>query len=58
MAIPVFYACEICSALHRWEWNGDCREDAARFSCEELDERYGYGCWEERSMDERVAADG
>lgn len=55
---PVFYDCEICGALHRWEFNGDCREDEGRFSCEGLDALYGRDGWEERSMDERVEADG
>ena len=26
-----FYECGICDCYHLWEWNGDCREDAARF---------------------------
>lgn len=24
------YECGICDCYHPWEWNGDCREDAAR----------------------------
>lgn len=31
-----FYECEICGALHKWEWSGDCRENAARFQLEDL----------------------
>ncbi len=31
--IPVhtLYECGICSSLHRWEFDGDCREDSERF---------------------------
>lgn len=54
---PVFYLCEICGAHHPWKWNGDCREDAARFDYEKLDNSFGSDGWEERSMSERVLAD-
>lgn len=26
-----YYDCGICGAMHRTDWHGDCREDAARF---------------------------
>jgi hypothetical protein len=26
------YECGICNELHPWNWDGDCREDANRFS--------------------------
>lgn len=57
MPKPVFYLCEICGAHHLWDWNGDCRDNSARFDYEKLDKEFGCDGWEERSMDERVAAD-
>lgn len=47
-----FYECGICSCIHPWDWNGDCRDDANRFSLDDLardDELL--------SMDDRVQAD-
>ncbi len=43
-----YYECGICNCLHPLEWNGDCREDAARFAPDELDEFYTSrgGSWE------------
>lgn len=54
---PTFYLCEICGAHHPWGWNGDCRENAARFDYETLDKTFGPNGWDERSMTDRVAAD-
>lgn len=28
------YECGICNNLHRWNWEGDCREDTERFGDE------------------------
>lgn len=28
------YECGICSSLHPWAWQGDCREDANRYADE------------------------
>ena len=57
----VLYECGICSCLHPWEWDGDCREDANRY-CDESDyaERNGIeDVWsiEVREMAERLEAD-
>ncbi len=49
---PRFYECGICGSYHYNYWNGDCREDAARFDVEELDERFGVDGWEEVPMSE------
>ena len=49
---PVFYECDICGSLHRWEFNGDCREDSERFAPDEIPADA-----EVRDMDARVAAD-
>lgn len=43
----IFYECECCGALHSVEWDGDCRQDNARFFAEELDERFGFNGWTE-----------
>jgi hypothetical protein len=43
-----FYECGICSYYHSALWDGDCREDAARFTVEQLDEKFS--CWLEVEM--------
>ena len=42
-----FYLCRICGIYHSINWNGDCREDLARFSAEQLDVDYGWDGWVE-----------
>lgn len=32
----MFYRCGICECTHRWEWNGDCREDSERLNDEDI----------------------
>ena len=54
---PVFYECGICSHCHPWDWDGDCREDAFRFTCDALDDRYGPLGYVLVDMEDRVAAD-
>ena len=55
----VYYECEICDDLHPWEWSGDCRDDANRFTHEDLESIYGDDYWhlDIRTMSERVEAD-
>ncbi len=48
--MPKFYECGICGHWHSLEWNGDCREDDARFFTSDLDERYGPFGWEAVDM--------
>jgi len=48
--LPKFYRCGICDAWHSVQWDGDCREDAARFFADELDKQYGMTGWEEVPM--------
>jgi hypothetical protein len=47
---PQFYDCGICGSMHWSEWNGDCREDQARFDVEDLDKRYSSDGWTEVAM--------
>lgn len=47
-----FYECGICECLHPWDWDGDCREDAARFFSDTIPADA-----EVFSMEDRVAAD-
>jgi hypothetical protein len=47
---PAFYQCGICCAMHWSRWDGDCREDQARFDIEQLDDHYGCDGWAEVSM--------
>lgn len=53
----VYYECGICGHVHPWNWNGDCREDANRFSLNDLDDRFSEDGYELRSMEDRTAAD-
>lgn len=56
----VLYECGICDCLHPWNWNGDCREDAARFGdVSEYAEKHGISEQdvEVRLWEERVNAD-
>jgi hypothetical protein len=58
--MATLYECNICSCYHPWDWNGDCREDKARFgSPEEFAATQGISVFdvEVRSMDERTEAD-
>ena len=48
-----FYECGICGAVHLWDWNGDCRENGARFQLEDVKREDELFSWEER-----CAADG
>lgn len=56
----VLFECGICDQLHPWEFGGDCRDDANRYSCiEEYAERNKLMDFEfeVRSMCDRLAAD-
>lgn len=64
MATVTLYECGICSSLHPWDWDGDCREDANRYFDEQdyaernnLDWPSSASLIEVRSMEERVEAD-
>lgn len=52
-----FYLCGICCNYHPAEWNGDCRDDQARFNPDELDARYGPEGWVEVPMPDTGAAE-
>ena len=47
---PEFYECGICGHMHPINWNGDCRDDANRFTYDELDAKYGEDNWQEVDM--------
>ena len=49
--IPSYYRCGWCDAYHSVDWWGDCREDAARFSSEDLDEKHSTFGWEEVELE-------
>lgn len=48
--IPKFYRCGICDQWHSAAWDGDCREDDARFNVEDIDAKYGEDGWLEVAM--------
>lgn len=50
MTTPKYYPCDICGAWHSADWDGDCREDLARFALDELDARHGPRGWAEVPM--------
>lgn len=41
MTKPTFYDCGICGHWHPVDWNGDCRDDANRFTTSQLEDTYG-----------------
>lgn len=57
MTKPRYYECGICDHVHPWDFDGDCRDDANRFTAEALDAKHGPHGYELLPMDERVAAD-
>lgn len=46
------YECGICGHYHRAAWNGDCREDAERFTLDDINNLFGNegSGWEEVPM--------
>lgn len=38
MSPKTFYQCGCCDQFHPWNFTGDCRDDANRFSAEDLPE--------------------
>lgn len=48
--LPKFYRCGICDHYHSIQWDGDCRQDDARFYMDQLDKQYGPLGWEEVPM--------
>lgn len=44
---PKYYHCGICDHTHSILWDGDCREDAARFHPDDLDSLHGLTGWDE-----------
>lgn len=55
--MPRYYECEICGHNHPWDWDGDCRDDAHRFTDQQLDTMHGFDDYTLSSMRERVVAD-
>lgn len=59
--IHIIYECGICGGLHKWDWNGDCREDTNRYAAaEDYMEREHVTEWDLciRSWEERCEAHG
>lgn len=50
MVKPTYYECGICDHMHDALWDGDCRENAARFNVEDIDALHGDMGWEEIDM--------
>ena len=44
--LPMFYGCPVCEYCHPIGWNGDCRDDANRFTADQLDDKYGRHGWD------------
>lgn len=47
---PRYYECGICGDYHPADWDGDCREDVARFTANDLDRKHGALGWTEVDM--------
>lgn len=45
-----YYECGICNHHHSVKWDGDCRDNANRFTCEQLDAYHGPHGWIEVPM--------
>lgn len=45
-----YYLCGMCCMYHALDWNGDCRENEARFNPEDLDSKHGSLGWQEVDM--------
>lgn len=56
--LPRYYDCGICGAMHSADWHGDCRQDSARFTAEQLDAKHGAGGWQEIEVDTPALPDG
>ena len=50
LGMPQFHLCGICCQYHSVDWNGDCRDDLARFNADWLDEEHGWNGWTEVDM--------
>ena len=54
---PVFVECGCCGHFHRAEWRGDCRDDAERFTADQLDARFGENGWGYESIEDQMEAE-
>jgi hypothetical protein len=56
---PTFVECGCCGCWHDRDLPGrfDCRDDAHRFTTDELDARYGAASWDEVTLNEQLAAE-
>lgn len=56
---PVFVECGCCGHYHSRDLPGwvDCRDDAHRFTADQLDARYGADGWEEITVEEQLEAE-
>lgn len=46
----MFYECGICDHYHPADWDGDCREDANRFTADALDKMHGGDWWQDSRL--------
>jgi hypothetical protein len=51
---PQYYHCGICEQYHAIGFNGDCRQDSARFFIEDLDALHGALGWDEVEREEAL----
>lgn len=52
-----FEQCGCCGLLHHRTYMGDCRDDASRFTHDQLDKRWGVDGWREITLEEQEAQD-
>lgn len=56
-APPLYVECGSCGHFHRAEFGGDCRNDAERFTADELDAKHGENGWIYESEEEQLDAE-
>lgn len=49
-----YYNCWSCGLWHPDGWDGDCRDDANRFSAWDLDNKHGMNEWDEVLADDQT----
>ena len=54
--LPTFFECGQCGHWHSTglAWNVDCRDDAHRFTLEDLDAHYGVAGWNEVPLEDEI----
>jgi hypothetical protein len=55
--MPQYVECGSCGGFHRSDYWGDCRNDAERFTAEDLDTKHGPNNWDYLSIEDQMRAE-